>query len=199
MTHYRSRAGLRVTGLACLATSLMVGGVAAADEVQQLRDMVDSLRSEVDVLRAEQQTDWMSEQRAEEIRELVQDVLADADTRASLQGSGMAAGYDGGFFIQSDDNSFKLKFNGQLQTRWLFNHRSTDNPAESGNSYGFEVRRFKLKFSGYVVDPSWQLSSPSMRVSSLLQKEARRSAWSGLGLGLVLGLGLGSGLGLELG
>ena len=156
MTHYRSRAGLRVTGLTCLATSLMVGGVAAADEVQQLRDMVDSLRSEVDVLRAEQQTDWMSEQRAEEIRELVQDVLADADTRASLQGSGMAAGYDGGFFIQSGDNSFKLKVNGQLQTRWLFNHRSTDDPAESGNSYGFEVRRFKLKFSGHVIDPSWQ-------------------------------------------
>jgi hypothetical protein len=33
---------------------------------------------------------WLTEQRAAEIRGIVTDVLADADTRSSLQGSGAA-------------------------------------------------------------------------------------------------------------
>ena len=136
------------------AILLSAGSATASDEVQELRELVDTLRSEVDVLRAEQGTDWMTEQRSEEIRELVQDVLADADTRASLQGGGALAGYDGGFFIKSSDNKFKLKFNGQLQTRWAFNHRKGD-ASEETNAYGFEVRRFKMKFSGHIFDPSW--------------------------------------------
>lgn len=136
------------------AILLSAGSATASDEVQELRELVDTLRSEVDVLRAEQGTDWMTEQRSEEIRELVRDVLADADTRASLQGGGALAGYDGGFFIKSSDNKFKLKFNGQLQTRWAFNHRKGD-ASEETNAYGFEVRRFKMKFSGHIFDPSW--------------------------------------------
>ncbi|MBG84484.1 MAG: hypothetical protein CMJ40_08065 [Phycisphaerae bacterium] len=148
--------GLWKTGsiLGMGAILLSSGSAVANDEVQELRELVDTLRSEVDVLRAEQGTDWMTEQRSEQIRELVQDVLADADTRASLQGSSALAGYDGGFFIQSSDNKFKLKFNGQIQTRWAFNHRKGD-AAEETNAYGFEIRRFKLKFSGHVFDPSW--------------------------------------------
>lgn len=133
---------------------LFSGSTLAGDEVQELRELVDALRSEVDVLRAEQKSDWMTEHRAEQIRELVQDVLADADTRASLQGSGVLAGYDGGFFIKSSDDSFKLKVGGQIQIRWDFNHRNGDASQEI-NAYGFEIRRFKLKFSGHIFDSSW--------------------------------------------
>ncbi|MCH2132735.1 MAG: OprO/OprP family phosphate-selective porin [Phycisphaerales bacterium] len=153
MTH--ARRGLWAAGLASLTSVLLPGGLAVADDdVQQLRDMVELLRSEVDVLRAERESDWLTEHRAEEIRELVQDVLADADTRASLQGTSINAGYDGGFFIQSSDDSFKLKVGGQLQVRWDFNHRK-GNDSQQTNAYGFEVRRFKLKFSGHILDPSW--------------------------------------------
>jgi hypothetical protein len=83
----------------------------------------------------------------------VQDVLADADTRASLQGSGMTAGYDDGFVINSNDGNFSLKINGLMQNRWVYNHRNfsygaVGNAAGSKNDYGFETTRAALNFSG---------------------------------------------------
>ena len=120
-------------------------------EVANLRNMVETLRGEVDVLRGQQNTNWMTEQRSEQIRGLVQDVLADADTRSSLQGDGATSGYNKGFYIQNADGSFKLKINGQIQSRWIYNR--TKSPDES--SHGFENRRVKLKFSGNVIDDTW--------------------------------------------
>jgi len=140
------------------ALAIGLGGTAALADTtvdsmsdQQLRDMVIELKGEVDSLRAEQNDDWLTERRAEEIRGLVSDVLADADTRSSLQGSGLAAGYNKGFFVGTADGNWLMKVNGQLQVRWSFN-RVDDQP----DAYGFEIRRAKLKFSGHVVDPSWQ-------------------------------------------
>ena len=118
---------------------------------QELRNMVLELKGEVDTLRAEQNTDWLTEQRAEQVRGLVADVLADADTRASLQGSGMTSGYDKGFFVGTADGNWLIRLNSQIQVRWTFN-RVDDQP----DAYGFEIRRAKLKFSGHIIDPSWQ-------------------------------------------
>ncbi|MBC8309009.1 MAG: hypothetical protein H8E83_00670, partial [Planctomycetes bacterium] len=50
--------------------------------------VVEQLRLELDQERAQNDNDWITEVRANEIRELVHDVLADADSRNSLQGSG---------------------------------------------------------------------------------------------------------------
>ncbi|MHC4108213.1 MAG: porin, partial [Planctomycetota bacterium] len=98
--------------------------------------------------------DWLTKQRAAEIRGLVQDVLADADTRASLL-QGATAGYDGGFFIGSADGDFLLKITGQIQTRYVYNRR--DMPPGDGdeNRYGFEIRRAKVKFGGHIINPRW--------------------------------------------
>ncbi|MCH2141177.1 MAG: OprO/OprP family phosphate-selective porin [Phycisphaerales bacterium] len=147
----------------CVISSLMVVGLAfpamAEDyrdqEIADLRSMVESLKGEVDVLRAENSDQWLSEERSEQIRGLVQDVLADADTRASLQGDSATSGYKKGFFIQSADGNWKLKLNGQLQIRWTFNHAKNGPNERASDEYGFAVRRAKLKFSGNVIDPSW--------------------------------------------
>ncbi|MDP7029248.1 MAG: porin [Phycisphaerales bacterium] len=128
-------------------------------EVAELRSMVEALKGEVDVLRAQGSDQWLNEQRSEQIRGIVQDVLADADTRASLQGSGATSGYNRGFFVQSADGNWKMKVNGQLQVRWNYNHAPDGDAAVGGgpvsDQYGFHVRRAKLKFSGNVIDPSW--------------------------------------------
>jgi hypothetical protein len=124
-------------------------------EIAALRSMVETLRSEVDVLRAEDSDQWLSERRGEQIRGIVQDVLADADTRASLQGGGATSGYKGGFFLQSADGNWKLKLNGQIQVRWNYNHAPDGTATNADDVYGFHVRRAKLKFSGNVIDPSW--------------------------------------------
>ena len=143
-----SIAGALVIGLCCNA----VFGSPAIETMtdDQLRNMVIDLKDEVDSLRAEQNEDWLTQERAEQVRGLVADVLADADTRSSLQGTGVTAGYDNGFFMESSDGSFALKLNVQLQIRWSYN-----NAGNQGDAYGFEVRRSKLKLRGHVVDPSW--------------------------------------------
>ena len=140
--------GALAIGLGCSAALGSTTIDTMSDE--QLRNMVLDLKGEVDSLRAEQNTDWLTEQRAEQVRGLVADVLADADTRSSLQGSGTLAGYDKGFFIGSADGNWKLKINYQLQVRWAYN-----DAGNQANAHGFEIRRNKLKFSGNVVDPSW--------------------------------------------
>ena len=141
----------------CLAVPLFTGhSVMASDQdsVDDLRAEIASLRSTVTSLESRiPQDNWMSEQRAEEIRSLVHDVMADADTRASLLGSGMTAGYDGGFIIGSDDGNFKLKMNGQIQVRYVLS--SQNNGPTDNTRAGFENRRTKLKWKGHVVDPSW--------------------------------------------
>ena len=78
--------------------------------IEELRQMVVNLQSEVSELK-NQDNKWLTEQRANQVRELVHDVLADADTRSMLQGSGITAGYDGGGYLQSADGNWKLKIN----------------------------------------------------------------------------------------
>jgi len=130
---------------------------------------------EVTELKAANGDKWLSEQRAAEIRGVVQEVLSDAESRVSLQSSVATSGYNNGFFISSPDGNFKLQLNGELQNRWAYNwlssrtmsnskvggtipsHGSTFNAGGvTKSAYGFEVRRAKLEFSGHVLDPSWQ-------------------------------------------
>ena len=54
------------------------------------------LKDTVAELKAASDDDWLTERRAQEIRGLVEDVLADADTRASLLQDGMTAGLGSG-------------------------------------------------------------------------------------------------------
>ncbi len=151
----------------CILTGLVAAGMVVPalaedhrdQEIAELRSMVQTLKGEVDVLRAQDSDQWLNEQRSEQIRGIVQDVLADADTRASLQGSDATSGYKGGFFVQSADGNWKLKLNGQIQVRWNYNHAPDGDSALGGgevdDEYGFQIRRAKLKFSGHAVDPSW--------------------------------------------
>jgi hypothetical protein len=89
----------------------------------------------------------------------------------SLQDSGMMAGYKAGkgFYLSNQDGSFSLMMSGQLQTRWVYNNNpgsvslveDPNNPGDlveasgSENSWGFQVRRAKVRFQGNVIDPSW--------------------------------------------
>lgn len=144
--------------LLAAAAALVLMGAGIADhptgtDPDQLQARIGQLEAQVRRLEVTNGARWLTEQRADEIRSLVQDVLADADTRASLL-QGATSGYDGGFVIGSADGSFLLKINGQLQLRFVYNHQ--DASPEDDNRWGFEMRRTKLKFKGHVVDPSWR-------------------------------------------
>ncbi len=140
---------------------------ALQQRMQQMQEQIEALKKqnevqsgEIQQLRTERGEQWLTEQRAAQIREVVTDVLADSVTRASLQESGAVAGWDKGFFLASDDGNFKLWIRGQIQARGSYNRvpaaATTTGSHQSSNEYGFELRRVKLFFMGNIVDPSWQ-------------------------------------------
>lgn len=145
-------------GLVVGAAALTVTGGSFADTNDGVTTdaRIAELESTVARLMANQSDTWLTEQRADEIRGLVQDVLADADTRASLLAQGITAGYDNGAHIASADGNWALHTNIHMQQRFIYN--SQDNPpggADDEDRYGFENTRTKFILSGNVVNPDW--------------------------------------------
>lgn len=124
----------------------------AQSDADQLRQRIEQLESKLASMDAKQSDTWLRAERRAEVRALVQDVLADADTRASLLGAG-GSGWSNGPFLASDDGNFRLELHAQMQFRYVFNTQD-DGSADSSRG-GFENRRTKLIFNGHVFDQTW--------------------------------------------
>ncbi len=132
-------------------------------EVQDLRKSNAELRGKVS--KYEHGDGWLNARRAEEIKALVHDVLADADTRASLMADGAVAGHDGQqFFLASADGGFRLNIGGQIQFRYVYNNR--DRTSGDGDEFGFDLRRVKLNFSGQINSGPTFLYDVGLQVTS---------------------------------
>lgn len=135
----------------------------AINKIEQLESKISTIETrhdaEIAAIRNENGDKWLTQQRAQEIRELVNDVLADSETRSSLQSAPLTAGWNKGFFIGSADGNFTMEISGEIQARFAFNNQPSANrvpPNDSPSSeYGFEMRRVKLGFDGNILDPSW--------------------------------------------
>lgn len=152
------------TTLSVAAPAISAGDMSddTARQIAELRASNEALAAKVTKLeQAAGSENWLTEERASEIRSIVSDVLADAATRDSLQASGMTGGWNkdqGGFFLASSSGDFKLNIKGQIQVRWAYDHRDNTglgSTAAKSDAWGFENRRTKLTFGGFVVDPSW--------------------------------------------
>jgi len=205
---------MSLTKFVGLLAGTAVAGSAFAASVEANNDamaQIADLKKEIAELKAQNGDKWLTEQRASEIRSVVQDVLSDADTRASLQAAQATAGWNKGFFLASPDGNFKLNVGGQLQTRWAYNwmsSRDMNNSSTNGvntfntagvskAAYGFEVRRAKLEFSGHVVDPSWQYAVTLAYQQFFGQNNDPASANFAGGGGVSQGDNFAGGIGLE--
>lgn len=114
------------------------------ESVAELQAKLDAQNARIASLEAANNDQWVSKRRAEEIKQVVKEVLADAETRQDM--SGVMAGYESGkgFFIRG--SGWNLNLGGQIQVRYVYNRRDVD-AADEGEQ-GFEVRRTKLAFSG---------------------------------------------------
>lgn len=133
-------------------TTLALGGAAfGAEQNNDMQAQIAELQAQIAELKGAQGGQWLTEQRAAEIRGIVTDVLADAETRSSLQGAA-GSGYNGGFFLSSADGNYSMKINLLEQIRWTFNDQS-----DAGNEQnsGFTNNRTRLTFSGNMGDSSW--------------------------------------------
>lgn len=107
-----------------------------------------AIRAEVSQLRTGEEH-WLDERRAVEVRELVQSVLEDAESRVSSQSDELTAGYDGKAFLASPDGGFRLRIHGFLQERYTINSRDSE-PGVDAWTKGFENRRARLFLDGTV-------------------------------------------------
>lgn len=162
------------TSLFAGAAAVLMTGGAFADgnnqddlraRIAELEKRNSALEDTVRQVMSTQSEQWLTEQRAGEIRGIVQDVLADVDMRSSMLQGGGGAGYNNGFNITSGDGNFSLTINGHAQTRFVYNDKGDPPPPEGGSPlpadidsdrWGFEMKRTRLSFGGYVMDPSWQ-------------------------------------------
>lgn len=81
----------------------------------------------------------------DEVRAVVAEMLADAETRSSLLAGG-DAGHDGRFFIAGD--GFRLNIGGMEQFRYVANFRDDSNVDQ--DQFGFQNRRTQLWFEGKI-------------------------------------------------
>jgi len=146
----------KFVGLLAGSTLTLTGvSYAAVEGNNDTATQISELKAEIAALKSNQGEQWLTEQRADQIRGVVQDVLADSNTRSSFQQAGGAtAGYNNGFFISSADGNYSLKINALEQVRFVWNNTYQD--TKDQNSWGFENRRTQAFFSGNVVDPSWK-------------------------------------------
>ena len=170
------------SGLLCSPALAVQAASGPSDDLRRALDEIEALRRQNNALAAQNAAisakvgaleervvadgDWLTEQRAQEIRAIVSDVLADSATRESLAGDGATAGYDKskGFFLASADGNYTLAIKGDMQIRWAYNSRNIGSataaqgsPSNStaGDAWGFEMRRIRLTFFGNVIDPTW--------------------------------------------
>ena len=91
----------------------------------------------------------------DEIRAVVADMLADAQTRSSLLRSSGTAGHDGShFFVADASGDFELNISGSIQYRYVATFRDDDDPAGGDVETGFDLRRLKMRFHGHAFSPN---------------------------------------------
>lgn len=133
-----------------------------------LEDRNRELEQRVTDLSLQQGETWLSEQRAAQVREIVADVMADSQSRASLQNSGATAGWNDGFFLASADGRFRLNIGGFVQSRFTFSnihpgpYDFTTSPANQyvfdrqESRYGFGLPEVQLWADGHLFSRDFQ-------------------------------------------
>jgi len=142
--------------------ALAVSSLAFADAPAATTDVageLGALKARIAELEKSQNENWLNEQRSEQIKGLVQEVISDARARGQFQDSGLLAGYNKGFFLKSADDNFLLKIGGRIQVRYTYAFHdkksnavdATATPSNDTGVSGFSIRRALINFSGNVL------------------------------------------------
>ena len=120
-----------------------------------------AMRAELAEIRTSMRDGWLDAARAEQVRGIVRDALADSATRASFLSQKWTAGLSGvegpGVYLRANDGSASIQLNGMVQSRFVAasgygpvtrTRRATD------TRWGFETKTVFLALSGNLIDPS---------------------------------------------
>ncbi len=159
-------AGAMVSGVSLAGTPDAATATATASQqvnVAQLQQEIELLKGQVAQLKAKSDSNWLTQERTQQITQIVNSVLKDSKTRSQYLDNELQAGYDNGFFIRTADKNFQLTINGYMQFRYMYQDAMKGNnnnaPSSSGapggpysgplgNSSEFQNRRTRLILSG---------------------------------------------------
>ena len=120
-----------------------------------------AMRAELAEMRVQQRDQWMDEARAEQVRGIVRDVLADSSTRTAYRDNDGAAGLSsapgGGLQINAADGTASIKLTGLVQTRFVVSSAygsDASPPVDDNTRWGFENKLVMYALSGHILDPS---------------------------------------------
>ena len=116
---------------------MLIAGFAVADETD-LQTRLAAAEARIAELTANQDPSWIDEERAAHTRQLVKDVLADADSRSMLQGNG---------------SPVTVNVHGFVQTRFDYSGGGSDEA-----NHGFSLPRTRLILSGDIYDFGYKVS-----------------------------------------
>jgi hypothetical protein len=121
-----------------------------------------AMRADLRAIRAQMQDGWLDEERARQVRAVVQDALADSATRTSFLAKEWDAGYaegdDGGAYFRARDGSATMRLSGMVQSRFVAaSAYGPDTPTtpQANSRWGFETKTIFLAIAGQVLDPSF--------------------------------------------
>ncbi|MGC8552036.1 MAG: hypothetical protein ACP5O7_04125 [Phycisphaerae bacterium] len=162
-------AGAMVSGVSLAGTPDAATATATASQqvnVAQLQQEIESLKGQVAQLKAKSDSNWLTQERTQQITQIVNSVLKDSKTRSQYLDNQLQAGYDGGFFIRTADKNFQFKFNGYFQYRYDYGAYEARDPSaypaktsfepgapSTADANGFGFRYARLIFSGNAFTP----------------------------------------------
>lgn len=161
MIHNQNSRGIAliVAAIACVATSTAFAEDPTSNE--SVAAEIKSLKARIADLEQKENNNWLTAERTEQIRGIVQSVLADAKTRGQVSLTNDNFGYNNGFFIQSSDKNFRLLVDGYSQFRYTFASDQVQHAAafgksqpKNGDASGFDFRYGRLFFSGNAFTPN---------------------------------------------
>lgn len=126
---------------------------ALREQLQKQQQIIEQQQQRLAALEQNNTDNWLSERRYQEVQAIVREVLADAETRASLLQDGLTAGYNRGFFIGNQENTYYLRVNPEFQFRYIYNTRDGEAPDTDEDENGFQLRRTRLDFRGHAITP----------------------------------------------
>ncbi len=89
----------------------------------------------------------LTDAQRDEVRALVKEVLADANTRSTFVGGATAGiGSDGKVFLRSEDDAFGMEIGGLVQMRYGYHNKV----GMATSDEGFDLRRVELDIQGHL-------------------------------------------------
>ena len=150
-----------ILGVMLGVTLLVVDSYAqelAGKQVAQSKSQIEELKQQIEEIQRQNQQqiqelqrkiEQLESQRAADKEQIEKAVAEDKDAWYKK----FKAGYDKGFFLESDDGNFEMKMKFRSQLRLSVDNTDDKETGEKNTATDFNVRRFRIYWEGHAFRP----------------------------------------------